>query len=167
MLIFLNFKTCFFYIYSTQTITIKKSFFNRKRKSITYNADIWLEAEKFFPLVNEANMTGADVKYQVQGDMHLSSNIWGEYQKRYTGIHAFTPSGRIAPLTGVNLDEREWCMLVDNFPAIKDCLKGKKVDLSKTVMANQEVETVKVYIAEWMLNGDVMEEGPIPKECYT
>ena len=63
-------------------------------------------------MVNEANLKGMDLKQGIIGDMCLSSNLWGEYKKRYTGINAFNPMGRIKPLTGVNLDEREWCSLV-------------------------------------------------------
>ena len=117
-------------------------------------------------MVNEANLKGMDLKQGIIGDMCLSSNLWGEYQKRYTGIHAFNPMGRIKPLTGVNLDEREWCSLVQNFSVIKDCLNGKNVDLSKTTSMAVEVETVKTFIAEWVLNGDVLEDAVPPKECY-
>ena len=99
--------------------------------------------------------------------MFLSSNLWGEYQKRYTGIHEFNAIGGVKPLTGVNLDECEWCTLMKNFTAVKDCLSGKNVDLSKASMLGDEVETVKVYIAEWVLNGEVMDEVQTPKECYT
>ena len=155
-----------FLILSNKTITIKKTFFNQKRKVITYNADIWIRAEKYFPMVNEANLKGMDLKQGIIGDMCLSSNLWGEYQKRYTGIHAFNPMGRIKPLTSVNLDECEWCSLVQNFSVIKDCLNGKKVDLSKTTLMAVEVETVKTFIAEWVLNGDVLEDAVPPKECY-
>ena len=88
-------------------ITIKKTFFNRKRKAITYNADIWLSAEKFFPLVTQAHLKGTNVELNVKGEMVLSSNLWGEYQKRYTGIHEFNAIGGVKPLTGVNLDEHE------------------------------------------------------------
>ena len=112
-------------------------------------------------------MKGTDLKLNVLGEMYLSSNLWGEYQKRYTGIHAFNPLGGVKPLTVVNLDEREWCTLVENFSAIKECLSGKKVDLSKTTMVHEGVETVKVYFAEWVLNGDVLDDVQIPKGCYT
>lgn len=117
-------------------------------------------------MVNEANLKGMDLKQGIIGDMCLSSNLWGEYQKRYTGIHAFNPMGRIKPLTGVNLDEHEWCSLVQNFSVIKDCLNGKKVDLSKTTSMAVEVETVKTFIAEWVLNSDVLEDAVPPKEYY-
>ena len=30
-----------------------------------------------------------------------------------------------------------------------------------------EVETVKTFIAEWVLNGDVLEDAVPPKECYS
>ena len=36
----------FSYFFRNKTLTIEKEFFN-KRKIITYNADIWLKAEKF------------------------------------------------------------------------------------------------------------------------
>ena len=161
------YKNVYFFNYSSQTITMKKTFFNRKRKDITYNADIWLSAEKFFPLVTQAHLKGMNVKLIVKGQMLLSSKLWGEYQKRYTGNHEFNAMCGVKPLTGVNLDEREWCTLMNNFTAMKDCLSGKNVDLSKASMLGDEVETVKVYIAEWVLNGEVKDEVQTPKECYT
>ena len=118
-------------------------------------------------MVNDANLKGVDMRQSIVGDMCLSSNIWGEYQKRYTGIHAFNPMGSIKPLTGVNLDEREWCSLVQNFSSIKDCLNGKKINLSLNTLMAPEVETVKVFVAEWVLNGDVMEDVTPPKECHS
>ena len=54
-----------------------------------------------------------------------------------------------------------------NFTAVKDCLSGKNVNLSKTSMLGDKVETVKVYIAEWVMNGEVMDKVQTPKECYT
>ena len=66
----------------------------------------------------------------------------------------------------MNLDEHEWCSLVQNFSVIKDCLNGKKVDLSKTTSMAVEVETVKTFIAEWVLNSDVLEDAVPPKEYY-
>ena len=56
-------------------------------------------------MVNEANLKGTDVRQGIIGDMCLSPSLWGEYEKRYTGIHAFIPMGSVKPLTGVNLDE--------------------------------------------------------------
>ena len=43
--------------------------------------------------------------------MFLVSDTWGEYKKRYTGIHGFNVMGGVKPLSGVNLDDDEWNML--------------------------------------------------------
>ena len=60
------------------------------------------------------------------GEMFLVSDKWGEYKKRYTGIHGFNVMGGFKPLSGVNLDDDEWNMLTFNFVCIKDALNGKK-----------------------------------------
>ena len=56
----------------------------------------------------------------------MCSDLWGEYQRRYTGIHAFNIMGAVKPLTGVNLDDEGWHMLTANFEAIKGFLRGNK-----------------------------------------
>ena len=106
-------------------MTIEKQFFNKK-KTITYNADIWLKAEKFFKTVQQAKVKGTNIKIHVCGEMFLVSNVWGEYKKRYTGIHGFNVMGAVKPLTGINLDEDEWAMLTFNFESVKQSLAGKK-----------------------------------------
>ena len=58
--------------------------------------------------------------------MFLVSDTWGEYKKRYTGIHGFNVMGGVKPLLVVNLDDDEWNMLTFNFVFIKDALNGKK-----------------------------------------
>ena len=72
---------------------------------------------------------GTDVKINIYGDYYLSSKIWGGDQIRYTGIHAFHIFGSVKPLSGVNLDESEWSMLVENFSRVKSVLDGKEMDL--------------------------------------
>ena len=85
---------------------IEKQFFN-KTKTITYNAEIWLKAEKFFKTIQHLKLNGSSMKFHVCGEMFLVSNTWGEYKKRYTGIHAFNIMGGVKPLSGVNLDDDE------------------------------------------------------------
>ena len=77
-----------------KTLTIEKQFFN-KTKTITYNAEIWLKAKKFFKTIQHSKLNGSSVKFHVCGDMFLVSDTWGEYKKGYTGIHAFNIMGRV------------------------------------------------------------------------
>ena len=134
-------------------MTIEKQFFNKK-KTITYNADIWLKAEKFFKTVQQAKVKGTNIKIHVCREMFLVSDVWGEYKKRYTGIHGFNVMGAVKPLTGINLDEDEWAMLTFNFESLKQSLAGKK-DALKNVFTppKDTVDLVKVYKAEWYVNG--------------
>ena len=84
---------------------IEKQFFNKK-KTITYTADLWLRAEKYFKTIQQARQSGrTNVKLHIIGEMYVCSDLWGEYQRRYTGIHAFNIMGGVKPLTGVNLDD--------------------------------------------------------------
>ena len=59
---------------------IEKQFFN-KTKTITYNADIWLKAAKYFSMIQHSKVNGSSVKYHVCGEMFLVSDTWGEYKK--------------------------------------------------------------------------------------
>ena len=139
-----------------KTLTIEKQFFN-KTKTITYNAEIWLKAEKFFKTIQHSKLNGSSVKFHVCGEMFLVSNTWGEYKKRYTGIHAFNIMGRVKPLSGVNLDDDEWNMLTFNFVCVKDALNGKKDALKDVFTPPKDVtDMIKVYKAEWYLNGKLI-----------
>ena len=71
-------------------------------------------------------MKGSNGKTHVCGEMFLVSDLWGEYKKRYTGIHGFNLMGGVKPLSGINLDEDEWAMLTFNFTSVKEALGGKK-----------------------------------------
>ena len=97
---------------------------------------------------------GTDVKVPVTSEMFILSTIWGEYKKRYTGIHGFDIMDKVKPHTGVNLDEAEWSMLTYNFMCIKAALAGKK-DALRNVFTppSDDPNTVKLYRAEWFVNG--------------
>ena len=124
---------------------------------VTYQFDIWLLAEKHFPSVAKLQDTNQSGKYPVKDDMYLLSNVFGDNDKRYTGIHAFFLNGGIVPNSGVNLDEPEWKTLLSNFQLFKDFIKGKKVEGSQIKHYEQpERETCKMYIAEWVLDGDTL-----------
>ena len=147
---------------------MEKQFFNKK-KAITYTADIWLRAEKYFKTVQQAKQAGTNVKLHIFGEMYICSDHWGEYLKRYTSIHAFNIMGGVKPLTGVNLDEDEWAMLTSNFDSIKDFLGGNQNALRNVFIPPKEIdERVKVYRAEWYLKGKLVNDKKLSKqEFYT
>ena len=135
---------------------IDKQFYNR-RKTVSYNSLIWRKAEQYFPAVTMALQRGTALKISVGGDYYLISNLWGEEQKRYTGIHAFTMTGSVKAMTGNNLDEGEWRMLTEHFSKVKDVLDGKKVNLSECVAPIlSEDGMLKTFKPEWVLNGKVV-----------
>ena len=147
---------------------MEKQFFNKK-KTITYTADIWLRAEQYFKTVQQARQAGTNVKLYIFGEMYICSDQWGEYLKRYTGIHAFNIMGGVKPLTGVNLDEDEWSMLTSNFESIKDFLGGNQNALRNVFIPPKEVDDrVKVYRADWYLKGKCVNQKKLLKqEFYT
>ena len=81
-----------------------------------------------FPAVSCTCEQGRDVRMNVVEDLYLASSIWGDDRRRYTAIHVFNLYGMVKPLTSVNLDEMEWSTLVENFPKVKELLKGKKCE---------------------------------------
>ena len=83
--------------------------------------------------------------------------MWGEYKKRYTGIHGFNIMEGVKPMSGVNLDDDEWNMLTFNFVCIKDALNGKKDALKDVFTPHKDVtDMIKVYKAKWYLNGKLI-----------
>ena len=137
-------------------MTLDKQFFN-KRKTVSYNANVWYKAEEYFSTIEQAKQKGTDIKVHLGGETYLISNIWGEYQRRYTGIHAFDEAGNIKTNSGVNLDDDEWGMLTCNFGKIKEACEGKK-DAFKNIFTRpkQDLNVVRVYKAEWFLNGKMI-----------
>ena len=157
----------FSYFFRNKTLTIEKEFFN-KRKIITYNADIWLKAEKFFKTVQQAKVKGNNIKIHVCGEMFLVSDLWGEYKKRYTGIHGFNLMGGVKPLSGINLDEDEWAMLTFNFTSMKEALGGKKDALKNVFTPPKDAsDMIKVYKAEWYLNDKIITNSESGREFYS
>ena len=128
-----------------------------------------MRAEKYFKTVQQAKQGGTNVKLHIFGEMYVCSDRWGEYLKRYTGIHAFNIMGGVKPLTGVNLDEDEWAMLTSNFDSIKDFLGGNQIALRNVFIPPKEIdECVKVYRADWYLKGKLVNDKKLSKqEFYT
>ena len=128
-----------------------------------------MRAEKYFKTVQQAKQGGTNVKLHIFGEMYVCSDHWGEYLKRYTGIHAFNIMGGVKPLTGVNLDEDEWAMLTSNFDSIKDFLGGNQIALRNVFIPPKEIdERVKVYRADWYLKGKLVNDKKLSKqEFYT
>ena len=104
---------------------IEKEFFTKK-KTVSYSFDIWMKAEHYFKTLEQSKLKGSNVKIHLYGEMFLVSSIWGQYQKRYTGIHGFDLAGNVISKSGVNLDDDEWAMLSYNFGSIKEAFAGKK-----------------------------------------
>ena len=71
----------------------------------------------------------------------------------------FNLYGMVKPLTGVNLDEVEWSMLVENFPKVKELLKGKSVNLGKCKRSFDYEESIQMYAAKWFLGDKPFNNG--------
>ena len=102
-----------------------------KQKEVPYTFDVWCKAEEYFNTVEQAKMQGTSVKIHLGGELCLVSNIWGEYQRRYTGIHAFDLAGNVKVKSVVNLDDDGWLMLTSNFGSIKRSICWEKRCLQK------------------------------------
>ena len=66
-----------------KTLMIEKQFFN-KMKTINYNAETWLKAEKFFKTIQQSKLKGSSVKFHISGEMFLVSNTRGVNTRRGT-----------------------------------------------------------------------------------
>ena len=137
-------------------------------KTITYNAETWFKAEKYFSTIQHLKLNSSSVKFHVGGEMFLVSDTWGEYKKRYTGIHGFNMMGGVKPLSGVNLDDDGWNMLTFNFVCIKDALNGKKDALKDVFTPPKDVtDMIKVYKAKWYLNGKLITNAESGREFFS
>ena len=76
--------------------------------------------------------------------------------------------GAVKLLTGINLDEDEWAMLTFNFESVKETLAGKK-DALKNVFTppKDSVDLVKVFKAEWFVNGKMITNSESGREFYS
>ena len=148
-------------------MTLSKQFFN-KQKEVPYTFNVWRKAEEYFNTVEQAKMQGTSVKIHLGGELCLVSNIWGEYQRRYTGIHAFDLAGNVKVKSGVNLDDDEWSMLTSNFGSIKEAFAGKK-DAFKNIFTRpkEDMNIVKVYKAEWYLNDKMITNSESGHEFFS
>ena len=70
--------------------------------------------------------------------------------------------------SGVNLDDDEWAMLKFNFISIKEALTGKK-DAFKNIFIRlkEDLNIVKVYKADWFLNGKVITNSTSGREFFS
>ena len=100
--------------------------------------------------------------------MFLVSSKWGEYQRRYTGIHGFDMAGNVNIKSGVNLGDDEWGMLTMNFDSIKEAFAGRK-DALKDIFTRpkEDLNIVKVYKAEWYLNGKMITNSDSGREFFS
>ena len=130
-------------------------------KKVKYEANTWLAAEKFFKTVANAQAKGTNVKLNVAGNMFLISNVWAYNQQRYTGIHEVNNLNYVISNSGVNLDDDEWSVLMDNFQGIKDILNGKKAHLRGIKRKCDINDEVTVYTPKWFLGMKPMNNGPL------
>ena len=100
--------------------------------------------------------------------MFLVSSIWGEYQRRYTGIQGFDIDGNVKTNSGVNLDDDEWGMVSHNFDSIKEAFAGKK-DAMKDIFTRpkEDRNIVRVYKAEWFLNNKLITHCESGREFFS
>ena len=130
------------------------------KKKVRYPAKTWLAVEKFFKVVSGAQERGTNVKLNVDGDMFLISNVWAYNKLRYTGIHQVNGLNYVASNSGVNLDDDEWAVLLDNFEAIKDLLRGKKAELRGVKRKLEESDTITMFTPKWFLGMNELKVAP-------
>ena len=130
------------------------------KKKVRYPAKTWLAAEKFFKIVSGAKEQGTNVKLNVDGDMFLISNVWSYNKQRYTGIHQVNGLNYVTSNSGVNLDDDEWSVLMDNFSAVKDLLHGKKAQLRGVKRKFEESDSITVFTPKWFIGMKELVTGP-------
>ena len=62
--------------------------------------------------------------------------------------------------SGVNLDDDEWSVLMDNFSAVKDLLRGKKAQLRGVKRKLEESDSITVFTPKWFIGMKELVMGP-------
>ena len=77
-------------------------------------------------------------------------------------------AGNVKSNSGINLDDDEWAMLSYNFGSIKEAFAGKK-DALKNIFTRpkEDPNIVKVYKAEWYLNGKMITNPDSGREFFS
>ena len=130
------------------------------QKKVRYPAKTWFAAEKFFKVIRGAQEKGSNIKLNVDGDMFLISNVWAYNKQRYTGIHQVNGLNYVISNSGVNLDDGEWDVLIDNFQAIKDICDGKKAQLRGVKRKYEMSDLITVYTPKWFIGMKEVNLGP-------
>ena len=147
-----------FFNRSSQIVIEKK--FMKGEKKVKYDAKTWLGAEKFFKTISNSQTKGTNVKLNIAGDMFLISNVWAYNKQRYTGIHQVNNLNYVISDSGVNLDDDEWSILMENFKGIKDILGGKKAYLRGVKRKCDMNDEVTVYTPKWFIGMKALKMGP-------
>ena len=129
-------------------------------KKVKYEAKTWLAAERYFKTVSNAQVKGTNVKLSIIGDMFLITNVWAYNKQRYTGIHQVNNLNYVISDSGVNLDDDEWSILMDNVKGIKDILGGKKAHLRGVKGKCDMNDGVTMYTPKWFLGMKLLNLGP-------
>ena len=138
---------------------IEKKFMKGDKK-VKYEAKTWLATERYFKTVSNAQAKVTNAKLNIIRDMFLITNVWAYNKQRYTGIHQVNNLNYVISNSGVNLDDDEWSILMDNFKEIKDILDGKKAHLRGVKRKCDMNDEVTVYTLKWFLGMKPLNLGP-------
>jgi hypothetical protein len=132
-----------------------------KVRRIPYNKSVWMTAEAWFDGVAEAREKNTDFRQKLFGNTYLSSSIFQGNCLRYTGIHDFREDGKVVGYTGINMNDSEWDVLVNNFTDIKKMLKDQsRANLKREFNEYPSVWNISVFKFEWFVNGKPVEDNP-------
>ena len=151
---------CFIFVFNRSSQIVIQKKFMKGDKKVKYEAKTWLAAERYFKTVSNAQAKGTNAKLNIIGDMFLITNVWAYNKQRYTGIHQVNNLNYVISDSGVNLDDDEWSILMDNFKGIKDILGGKKVHLRGVKRKCDMNDEVTVYSPKWFLGMKPLNLGP-------
>lgn len=131
-------------------------------KTVTLSSRLWVELQKHIDKVKSAREDGRELKLQLYADKYLICEKFHANGLWYIGIHDMSPAGNIIPFTGLNFDESEWGMLMNNVVNINTLLstaegKGKKRNAEGKVL-NKEV---LMYKWKWVLGKKKIVESAV------
>lgn len=132
-------------------------------KRITMANRVWVELQKHIDKVKAAREDGRQLKLQLFAEKYLILEKFHANGLWYIGVHDLSPAGTIIPFTGLNFDDSEWEMLVNNIKNINTMLrgsedgKGKKRNVDGKAVSNE----IMMFKWKWLLGKKKLAESVI------
>lgn len=118
-------------------------------KKITLNSKIWMEMLRNVDKVKESRDQEKELRLHLMGEKHIILEKFPANGLWYVGVHDLTAAGTIIPFSGLNFDDKEWQMLLNNVDLINNLLNVSDVRGVKRTSDGKEVLPGQIMMYKW------------------